>query len=254
MGRDRTCSPERIARVLAALRPDIVALQELDVRRARTGRVDQAQVIANALGMSCHFQPAYRVRDEAYGDAILTARPSRFVKGGPLPGIGPLSRLEPRGALWVGVDVGGVEVQVFNTHLGLRGHERLAQVEALFGREWIGAPTCHGPVVLMGDFNAVPRSRAYARMAARLGDAQILATARRPNATFPSRLPILRLDHVFVSRAVDVLRAETLRTPESRMASDHLPLFVDFVVKPETARPSHPPALAERPADYALGV
>ncbi len=240
VGRDGVCSPKRIARILASLQPDIVALQEVDVRRARTGGADQAEVIARELGMAHHFHPAYRVMEEEYGDAILTARPARFVRGAALPGIGPLQRLEPRGALWVCVNIGGVEVQVFNTHLGLRGHERLAQVEALFGREWIGAPNCREPIILTGDFNAVPRSRVYGRIAARLRDAQKLGPARKPKATFPSRLPLLRLDHVFLSRSFEVTRAETLRTQEARIASDHLPLFVDFVVKPASIRPAPP--------------
>ena len=236
VGRDGVCSPARIARVLASLQPDIVALQELDVRRVRTGGVDQAEAIARELGMAHHFHPAYRVMEEEYGDAMLTARPAKFIRGAALPGIGPLQRLEPRGALWVSINVGGVEIQVFNTHLGLRGHERLAQVDALFGREWIGAPTCREPVILTGDFNAVPRSRVYERITTRLRDAQKLGPARKPKATFPSRLPFLRLDHVFLSRTFDVLRAETLRTQEARMSSDHLPLFVDFVIRPAILR------------------
>jgi endonuclease/exonuclease/phosphatase family metal-dependent hydrolase len=239
VGRDGVCSPARVARVLASLQPDIVALQELDVRRARTGRIDQAGAIARELGMAHHFHPAYRVMEEEYGDAILTARPARFVRGAALPGIGPLSRLEPRGALWVSVNISGVELQVFNTHLGLRGYERLAQVEALFGRDWMGAPHCHEPVLLTGDFNALPRSRVYARIAARLRDAQTLGPARRSKATFPSRLPVLRLDHVFVSRSIEITRAETLRTQEARIASDHLPLFVDFVVRAPAPRTPH---------------
>lgn len=240
VGRDGVCSPQRIARIIADINPDIVALQELDVRRARTGGVDQAEYIAQALGMAHHFHPAYRVMEEAYGDAILTARPSRMVKGAALPGIGPLSTLEPRGALWACVNVGGADVQVFNTHLGLRGHERLAQVDALLGREWMGHPSCREPAILCGDFNAVPRSRVYGRLTHALKDAQRLASARRPHATFPSRLPFLRLDHVFVTRSIDVSRAETLRTQDVRIASDHLPLIVDFTVRPATARASHP--------------
>jgi endonuclease/exonuclease/phosphatase family metal-dependent hydrolase len=41
---------------------------------------------------------------------------------------------------------------------------------------------------------------------------------------------MLRIDHVFVSRAVRVLRVETVRTPLARVASDHLPLLVEFQV------------------------
>ena len=70
VGTDRVLSPERIAQVIAACKPDIVSLQELDVRRARTGGVDQASEIAHMLGMQMHFHPAYQVQDEHFGDAI----------------------------------------------------------------------------------------------------------------------------------------------------------------------------------------
>ena len=240
VGRDGRCAPERIARLLAELNADIIALQELDIRRSRTGRVDQAEAIAEALGMTHHFHPAYRVMEEAYGDAILTARPSRFIKGAALPGVGPLAGLEPRGAVWASVHVGGAELNVVNTHLGLRGRERLVQVETLLGPDWIGGPACREPVMLVGDFNAIPRSRVYARLSAAFHDAQCVGQRRKPQATFPARLPFLRLDHVFVSRGVDVSRAQTLRSPEARIASDHLALVVDFTLRPGILR--HAPA------------
>ena len=86
-GRDRQYSPQRIADVIASAKPDIVALQELDVGRARSGGVDQAEMIAAALGMRAQFHPALKVMEELYGDAILTACPSRLVKAGALPGL-----------------------------------------------------------------------------------------------------------------------------------------------------------------------
>jgi endonuclease/exonuclease/phosphatase family metal-dependent hydrolase len=205
-----------------------VALQELDVGRARTGHVDQADAIAAALGMELHFHPALRVFDELYGDAILTTRPAKLVKAGPLPA--PLHLdLEPRGALWISAQLGGRHFEVVNTHLGLRGMERLIQVDALLGPDWIGSALPSSPLMLVGDFNAVPSSRAYRRIAQRLRDAQALASGR-PRPTFPSRLPFLRLDHVFVNSCVEVVRVDTIRTREARMASDHLPLLVEFRV------------------------
>ena len=39
---------------------------------------------------------------------------------------------------------------------------------------------------------------------------------------------MLRIDHVFVSRGIAVQRVETVRTPLARIASDHLPLLVEF--------------------------
>ncbi len=233
LGIDGRLAPERIAEVIASCRPDVVALQELDVRRTRTGGIDQAHAIAEVLGMQMHFHPALRVLEEEYGDAILTARPSRLVKAGPLPGLTGRPALEPRGALWASVQIGGFEVQVINTHLGLRRHERLAQVNKLLGPEWLSHPACRAPMMLVGDLNALPRSRAYQRLAARLCDAQVGPHIHHsPRPTFPSRLPLLRIDHVFVSRSIDVLRVEAVRTPLARVASDHLPLLVEFQIAP----------------------
>src|SRR4029079_19728035 len=127
VGIDRLLSPERIAQVIASCHPDIVALQELDVGRARSGDVDQAEVIARDLGMDVHFFPALRVMEELYGDAILSRWPARLVKAGPLPGFTRLPRFEPRGALWSAIKIEGMEIQVINTHLGLLGAERVLQ-------------------------------------------------------------------------------------------------------------------------------
>jgi endonuclease/exonuclease/phosphatase family metal-dependent hydrolase len=223
-------SPARIADVIAAYEPDAVALQELDVGRARTGGVDQAHAIAQALGMHVHFHASMRVLEEEYGNAILTHRPSKLVKAEALPGLAGKPRLEPRGALWASINIGGTDVQIINTHLGLRRHERLAQVNALLGPHWLGHQACCEPMILLGDLNATPRSRAYQRLATHLRDAQALAKLPKPRATFPSRLPMLRIDHVFVSRGIAVQRVETVRTPLARIASDHLPLMVEFQI------------------------
>jgi endonuclease/exonuclease/phosphatase family metal-dependent hydrolase len=55
IGTDRRLDVGRIVEVIAAFEPDIVALQELDVGRARSGGVDQAHEIARGLDMACHF-------------------------------------------------------------------------------------------------------------------------------------------------------------------------------------------------------
>ncbi len=229
-GTDAQLSPARIAEVIASCQPDIVALQELDVNHARTGGVDQAQVIADALGMHLHFYPAIRVIEESYGDAILTARPCALVKAGLLRTRGWPAFVEPRGALWVSMSVGGTEIQVINTHLGLPGSDRLRQIDTLLGPDWLAHPACREPVIVAGDFNTIPGSRVYRRLAAQFRDAQTWLGTSRKHPTYPSRAPILRLDHVFVGRSIEVLNAETIRTPLARIASDHLPLLVDFRV------------------------
>lgn len=228
VGGDGRYDPTRIAAVIAESAPDIVALQELDVARPRSGGVDQARAIAHALEMTFHFHPALRVEEELYGDAILTALPSRLVKADPLPGLPWPSRLEPRGALWVEIEAAGRRLQVINTHLGLLARERRAQVAALLGRGWLGHPDCRDPVVLLGDFNAVPRSGGYRALTRQLRDAQLARAGLRPAATFPALFPVLRLDHVFLRGDVRVVNAEVPRSVAARAASDHLPLVVDL--------------------------
>ena len=230
VGMDGQLDVARTARVIAHCRPDIVALQELDVGRARTGGVDQAHAIAEQLGMSFHFHPAFRVEEEEYGDAILSLHPIRLVKAGALPGSNAVRGLEPRGAIWVKIDLGDCELDIVNTHLGLVPHEQRAQADALVSDAWMGHLDCTDPAILLGDFNATSRHAAYRKLAARLRDAKRVAR-RGPLATFPARLPMLRIDHVFVSRSIVVTGVHVPRGGLMRQASDHLPLMVDFRVE-----------------------
>jgi endonuclease/exonuclease/phosphatase family metal-dependent hydrolase len=228
-GLDRAWSPERIAAVIASCHPDIVALQELDVGRARSGHVDQAEVIARDLGMDVQFFPTVRVLKELYGDAILSRWSARTVKAEALPGM-RLPGLEPRGALWSSIEIEHATVQVINTHLSLFAQEQRKQVEALLGPDWLSHPDCREPVILLGDFNATTRSRAYHQFTKRLRDVHRAQPqkARGSTATFPTRYPSLRLDHIFVGPSVEVLDAQTLRSPLASFASDHFPVVAEL--------------------------
>lgn len=228
VGMDGRLSPSRIARVIAQCDPDIVALQELDVRRWRTNGDDQAHAIARELQMEFHFHPALSLEEEQYGDAVLSRYPMRLVRAAALPGQPHRDDREPRGALWVAVDVDGCEVQLVNTHLGLSPAERLAQVEALLGPEWAGSAEFRGPAVLCGDFNAMPRSPAYRRVCQVFRDAQLCLNGHRPKRTWFSHYPLSRIDHVFVGRHVEVLSVDVPRSQLAGVASDHLPLVVDL--------------------------
>lgn len=221
VGTDRRLDVGRVADMIAALEPDIIGLQELDVGRRRSGGVDQAEEIARRLKMDFHFHPALKLEEELYGDALLTAFPMRLVKSAALPSIG-----EPRGALWTTVEVAGKALQVFNTHLGLLRRDRLRQAAALTGEEWLAHPDLTGkPLILIGDFNSIPSSAPYRMIREQLADAR-QQTGRLPAPTFPARWPLLRLDHVFVSGGPRIVNAEAVSTAAARRASDHLPLLV----------------------------
>ncbi len=228
VGVDRRLDVARIAGVIAEHEPDIVCLQEVDVGRARTGGVDQAHEIAHRLEMSFHFNAALKVEEELYGDAVLTHRPERLVHAGALPTLKGVKGLEPRGALWVAIDFDGVELNVINTHLGLVPAEQRLQAAALTSREWLGHADCQAPVILVGDFNATSLTRPYQRLAQRLFDAQKAPAIPRTLPTFPSAFPVLRIDHCFISPGVTITGVTAPFSPLARMASDHLPLIVDF--------------------------
>ena len=230
VGNDRLLNVARIVEVLAKLRPDIVALQELDVGRARTGHVDQAHEIAKGLDMACHFHAALTVEEERYGDAILTCFPERLVQVGPLPGYDRMRVLEPRGALWVEVEIDGRPLQVINTHLGLVPREQQNQAAWLAGPAWLEHPNRTGPTILLGDFNATGASVVYRTLTARLAAARNLAPQASPTSTFPSQLPVLRIDHLFVSPEIKVSEVFAPFEPLTRLASDHLPLVMDFEI------------------------
>lgn len=235
VGTDRRLDVARIAAVIAEHEPDIVCLQELDVGRARTGHIDQAQAIAHDLAMTFHFNAAMRVEAEQYGDAILTLCPERLIKSGPLPTIRGVPGVEPRGALWTEIDFDSVTLNVINTHLGLVPHEQQLQAAALIGSGWFGHPKRRGPTILTGDFNATSITRPYRTLTSGLADAQRLLGLKPSVKTFPSTFPTIRIDHVFVTPDIVPTRVWAPRSPLARAASDHLPLVMDFEIRPNEA-------------------
>lgn len=221
VGTDRRLDIRRVVDVIVESQADIVLLQELDVGRLRTGRVDQAAEIAACLSMNSHFHPALNLEEEQYGDAILTALPSRAIRTVALPSVG-----EPRGAIWVEVEIGGQAVQIINTHLGLGRKERMLQINHLLGEDWLGPSD--RPRIFGGDLNAIPSSAVFKTLN------RSLHTGVKPGGlrpTFPSRFPLLRLDHLFCNDAIEMLDLSVLSIPLARVASDHLPLLGTFQLR-----------------------
>ena len=230
VGTDGQLAPARVAEVIARHGADVVALQELDVARPRTALGDQPALLAKHLRMEYHFLATVRLKDEQFGDAVLSRLPMRLVKAGGLPALVAKPRLEPRGAVWVEVDCDGRQVQVINTHLSLNPAERLAQIGTLLGPEWLGDGRCRDPRLLVGDFNAWQGSAGYRRLRGVLSDAQQWPGQAWPRHTFPSRLPVLRLDHVFHGPGLTVRDVKVPRDRLTRTASDHLPVVVELEV------------------------
>jgi endonuclease/exonuclease/phosphatase family metal-dependent hydrolase len=227
-GLDGRYDLERIARVLGELSPDLVCLQEVDVRRVRSGRVDQPQELALRLGMdNCRFAAAWNDWIGAYGNAVLSRVPFQTMRTKILPIVRSPALSETRGAIWVRVPIGGEHLDIVSTHLSLRPAARRRQIDALLGPTWMASSQMGKNRVLAGDFNEIPGGPGYQRLVTHLRDSQYVAGTRIA-ATWPSRYPLLRLDHVLVSSGLDVRRAYVSRGSAARIASDHLPVLVEL--------------------------
>jgi endonuclease/exonuclease/phosphatase family metal-dependent hydrolase len=229
-GSDGRYRPERIAKVIAAHVPDVIALQELDVMHPRSGGVDQPKLLAEELRMHCSFCAAFTTGDARYGHAVLSRFPLTTVRSSSLPTLDAPFGLERRAALWVEIDLGSTTLQLVNTHLGLRKQEKLLQAEALMGSDWLGHLRCVPPVVLLGDLNARPGSAVHRVLTTGLRDAWAIADRRGPRRTWPAPLALISIDHLFVSPRVHVAEVRASASAGARFASDHLPILAEIAV------------------------
>jgi len=228
---DGTVGPERAAEVIAELAPDLVALQEVDAGKPRTFNQHQAKLLGALLGMHYRFFPVVTNGDQKYGLAMLSRLPFQKVRKGWLPGLYPKLNLnlQKRGVMCAIFQTSSGPVHFFNTHFSLYRPERRRQLKALLSQDWLMAVSKDEPLILCGDFNAVPLSPVYRRLSRYLIDAQKSSTrSRRPKATFPSRGPLFRIDHIFISRHLKTLNTVVPVNKNSRLASDHLPLCADL--------------------------
>ncbi len=221
---------DEVVRVIARCAADIVALQEIDSSLFRTRGIDQVRLIAGALGINAEPDPPGSENQGPYGNAILSRHPMRLIRAERLPGL-PNYHFTPRNALWVEVLIGNEAVQIINAHLGHHSRERVTQAKALLGADWIRDPRCRPPFVLCGDLNAAPHSEAYRLLSRELHDAQCQSGNGKPGKTWPSRFPLRRIDHVFISRDLLVRKISIPRDPLTRRASDHLPLVVELGIR-----------------------
>ncbi|MDF9617978.1 endonuclease/exonuclease/phosphatase family protein [Pseudomonas entomophila] len=129
---------------------------------------------------------------------------------------------EERGLLHCLLDVPGQgPVHAICVHLGLREGQRQRQVELLLAL--LGRLPPAEPVIVAGDFNDW-RLKADALLAGHLVEA-----FGTPARSFPARLPLLRLDRIYLRNA----RAEQARVlsryPWSHL-SDHAPLVAEVTL------------------------
>ena len=149
-GMDDQIDLQRIAAVIAKAQPDIVALQEVDFQCSRSGKVDQAEVLAQKLDMFYSFASFMSFDDGQYGMAILSKHPLLESQIYHLP-----DGAEPRSFLEIDIAVGQMMLRVVGVHLDWTDDQvRLNQLQALLKK----IEPANTPYILAGDFNAEPSS------------------------------------------------------------------------------------------------
>jgi len=222
-GLDRRTRPERIARVLAPIEPDIVALQEV-VGPGLHGE-GQAAEIGAALGMAAVMAPTRDVRRHTYGNAVLSRFPLREHTQLDLS----WKTCEPRNAQRVAADLGGGRLlHLYNVHLGTALFERRHQAPRLAA--WVHDRRIAGPKLVVGDFNEWGRGLVADVLASRLQSVDLFPYLKR-RRTYPGFFPFLHLDHIYYLGEIDVRRITLPRTRLSLVASDHLPLVAEIRVR-----------------------
>jgi endonuclease/exonuclease/phosphatase family metal-dependent hydrolase len=226
---------DSVAAVIRGARADVVALQEVDVHWSeRSQFVDQADSLASLLGMQARFAPIYTLPGNAAGDpprqygvAFLSRLPIASFTNHTLTRHSTLTTTatpEPMpGFLEAIVRVGGTSVRVFSTHLDYRGDPTVRRQQVAETMRILGDDA--RPIVLCGDFNAVPTAPELTPLRTRLHDAW--PDSSGAGFTYPAERPVRRIDYVMLSSHFQVLEARVLDT----QASDHRPVLVTLLFR-----------------------
>lgn len=212
-GRNPRFELEPVVELVRRHDPDIVALQEVDSRRARA--VDVANpfdALQEALGTHGARAHAVSSADGHYGQVLIARWPLRDIE---IHDLSWRSR-EKRLAIAAQVETPAGKLRIVATHLGLNVFERRSQAATL-GR-LIGAVDV--PTVALGDFNDWIWPGAVQRC---LGS---LLPGRTRLRTFPAVLPLFKLDRVFVWPRAALLDSHT--DLSARAIFDHLPVIADL--------------------------
>jgi endonuclease/exonuclease/phosphatase family metal-dependent hydrolase len=222
---------DSVAAALGALKPDVAALQEVDVHwAARSGFADQATALAERLGMRVAFAPIYTLpgADGApprrFGVALLSRFPIVRWRNDSLTRLStqdasPVPARAP-GLLDATLDVRGTAVRALVTHLDYRADPRVREAQVAEMLSYLGASS--GPTLVFGDLNATPDAPELRPLLGRLRDA--LRDSAAP--TYPADTPAKRIDYVLVSPH---FRVRAARVPDVR-ASDHRPVVAELVL------------------------
>ncbi len=226
-GMDRRIDLERIAGIITSVRPDLVALQEVDVKTERSGGVDQASVLGRLTGMREVFGRAIDFAGGEYGNAILSVLPIAATEIHPLsfsPGHERRIILEIQ--VFVEADTGErMPIRFLATHLDHTSDptDRLAAVPIInrFAEEQPDMPT-----VLAGDLNAEPESDVLRRLFNLWND----SIGAGDRFTWPAEEPDRRIDYILY-QPESRWAVRKFRVLDETVASDHRPVFAVLELK-----------------------
>jgi len=230
IGIDRRFRLERIVEILDYYQADLVLLQEVDVGVPRSRSLNLAEEIARALDYPYFGLGLNVVLSEGwYGNATLSRFPISRERNIDLT----IEGRKRRGCLYARIDIDpekSLYLETFNLHLGLSFKERPQQVGLLVRSHEFAGIDRQQPCLVGGDFNDW-----WTRLAPIFTEALDFACATNhkrgyQNAflTYPSFSPTSGLDKIFCRGKLRVLNCRSCRMRVSKVASDHLPVIVDF--------------------------
>lgn len=212
-GMDGRIDLPRTAAVIRSASPDVVALQEVDVRTRRAGGVDQASELARLTGMRAVFARAIDFEGGQYGNAVLARLPITASAVHPLPGEEPRALIEARLATAAG------EFLFFATHLDVSRAETHRRASAERINTLVSAQDS-APAILAGDLNTVAGSETMRALAALWRT----AGGERERPTIPVANPQRQIDWILYRPAARWREVE-VRVLDEAAASDHRPIL-----------------------------
>lgn len=222
-GQDGVIDLQRIADVIMEEDPDLVALQEVDRFVERTGRVDQAEKLAELTGLHMAFGFAIPYQGGDFGNVILSRVPVDSLVLHPLPGEPGEDRVLMEAHLTFQHEQVEVSVAFLATHLDTFTEPRTASVPIILNAI---PDSSHIFYVLAGDLNDTPGSPVIDALAGRLQSA-----APPTLYTYPSDFPDRQIDHILFAPTTGWSVSEVFAMDEP-VASDHAPLMARFLYNP----------------------
>ncbi len=214
---------DAIANVIAAQKPDLVALQEVDVNINRSGKVDQAAYLAKKLNMYHYFAKAIDHDGGDYGVAVLSKFPileANTLKFSRIEG----RKAEDRVLATVTVKLNsGKTIKFSSTHLDHVRNEKLRLIQVAEIIKQAEKETL--PFIVAGDFNAKPSSATI-----KLLDETFSRTCYDCGFTIPVVKPKETIDFITYKKneKIEVIKHEVI---QEHQASDHLPIAAKIVIK-----------------------